>query len=131
MSDPAIDTSNNKRIEAGVFLACLLVVGVPFWRVPYGNELNVPDSFYGPGLWVLAVAPVLLARFARSGFLRSFVIAASVPGAALMLRVIVEGIQDPTTHNLWPIALVIVLVLGAVVTAPGAVVGWLLGRVFR
>ncbi|HEX7034573.1 MAG TPA: hypothetical protein VF210_02290 [Pseudomonadales bacterium] len=129
MSDHTTDTID-KRVEAGVFLACLLVVGVPFWRLPY-SSVNVPDAFYGPGLWVLAAAPLLLARFARSGFVRSFVIAALVPGAALMLRVIVEGIQDPTSHNLWPLALIIVLVLGAVVAAPGAVLGWLLARVLR
>ena len=51
------------------------------------------------------------------------------PGAALMLRVVVEGIQDPSRHNLWPLALIIVVVLGVVVAAPGAVVARLLSRV--
>lgn len=129
MNDSAPD-GMDKRVQAGVFIACVLVVGVPFWRIPY-SSVNVPDAFYGPGLLVIAFAPLLLACFSRTSFLRSLLIPALAPAAALMLRVIVEGIQDPTRHNLWPLALIIVLVLGAVVAAPGAVVARVLSRVFR
>lgn len=118
---------SGKPIQIGVFLACLLAVGVPFWRLPYAG-VNVPDGFYGPGLLVVAIAPLLLMRFARAGFARSLLIPALAPAAALMLRVIVEGLQDPTRHNLWPLALIIVLVMGVLVAAPGAVVGRLLSR---
>ena len=129
MSESVSDTPD-KRVEAGVFLTSLLVVGVPYWRLPY-NSVNVPDAFYGTELWLVAVAPLILARFARSGLVRSLVISALVPGAVVMLRVIVEVVQDPTSNNLWPLALAIVLVLVAVLAAAGAVIGWLLGRMLR
>ena len=127
MSDSIPDTAS-KPIQSAVFLGCLLVVGVPFWRIPY-DSVNVSDAFYGQGLAVLAIAPLVLAWFARTGFARSLLIPALAPAAALLLRVIVEGIQDPSRHNLWPLALIIVLVLGVVVAAPGAVLSRLLSRV--
>lgn len=128
MSEATPDAAS-KPVQAGVFLACLLAVGVPFWRIPY-SSVNVPDAFYGAGLLVVAIAPLVLVRFAGAGFARSLLIPALAPAAALLLRVIVEGIQDPSRHNLWPLALVIVLVLGVVVAVPGAVVGRLMARVW-
>lgn len=119
--------ASNKPIEVAVFAGCLLALGVPFWRIPY-ESLNVPDAFYSPGLLALAVAPMLLVRFAGAGFLRSLLIPALVPAAALMLRVSAEALQDPTRHNLWPLALVIVVILGLVVASPGALLARLLYR---
>ena len=55
------------------------------------------------------------------------VIAASVP-AAVVVRIIVEGIMDPTKHNLWPLVVIISAMVGYAVTAPGAILGHLLGR---
>jgi len=43
-----------------------------------------------------------------------------------MVRVIVEGVIDPTRHNLWPLVLAIVLVMGFAASAGGALAGWLL-----
>lgn len=128
MSESASATAS-KPVQAGVFLVCLLAVGVPFWSIPYAG-VNVPNAFYGPGLLVVALAPLVLVRFAGAGFARSLLIPALAPAAALMLRVIVEGIQDPSRHNLWPVALVIVLVLGVAVAAPGAFAGRLMARVW-
>ena len=103
-------------------------VGLPFWLQPY-NRVNVPDALYGPGLLVVGVLALVMRARGIAGFWRtSNVMAATVP-AAVMARVIVEGLADPTRHNLWPLAILIAAAVGYAAAIPGAVVGhlvWLL-----
>jgi len=104
----------------GAFLLGFAVAGIPFWRIPY-SALVVPDAFYGIGVGVVFVAAAVLAY--RHGALKGLLCAALVLPAVLMARVIVESVLDPTRHNLWPLALAIVLVLGLVVAGAGAACG--------
>jgi hypothetical protein len=112
----------------GAFLLGVLVAGIPFWRIPYSG-LNVPDAFYGIGVIVVFVAAAVLTY--RYGVRKGLLCAALVLPAVLMARVIVEGVLDPTRHNLWPLALVIALVLGFAVAGAGAACGWLASRLLR
>ena len=112
----------------GAFLLGVLVAGIPFWRIPY-SALTVPDAFYGIGVGVVFVVAAVLAY--RHGPLKGLLCAALVLPAVLMARVIVEGVLDPTRHNLWPLALAIALVLGLVVAGAGAACGWLASRLLR
>jgi hypothetical protein len=112
----------------GAFLLGVLVAGIPFWRIPY-SALTVPDAFYGIGVVVVFVVAAVLAY--RYGALKGLLCATLVLPAVLMARVIVEGVLDPTRHNLWPLALVIALVLGFAVAGAGAACGWLASRLLR
>lgn len=112
----------------GTFLLGFLVAGLPFWRIPY-SELTVPDAFYGIGVIVVFVVAAVLA--CRYGALKGLLCAALVLPAVLMARVIVEGVLEPTRHNLWPLALIIALVLGFAVAGVGAACGWLASRLLR
>jgi hypothetical protein len=104
------------------FVAALLLIGVPFWNVPYA-QANLPDSLIGPGLFVLAAVAVLLA-LAGIGRLRVLLATMALcPAVAVALRVVAEGVADPTSHNLWPIEIVIALVLGAGAVLPALVAG--------
>lgn len=109
----------------GGFLLSFVVAGIPVWRVPY-SALTVPDAFYGLSVVVVFVAAVVLVF--RHGVLQGLLCAALILPAVLMARVIVEGLLDPTRHNLWPVALIIALVLGFAVAGAGASCGWLVSR---
>lgn len=112
----------------GTFLLGFAIAGIPFWRIPY-SALTVPDAFYGIGVGVVFVVAAVLAY--RHGALKGLLCAALILPAVLMARVIVEGVLDPTRHNLWPLALAIALVLGLVVAGAGAACGWLASRLLR
>jgi hypothetical protein len=106
------------------FLAGFLAVGLPYWQIPY-NKVNLPDAVMGLGLLVIVAASAV----ARAGgripiFKTTLVVGAAVP-AAVFARVIVEGMKDPTSHNLWPFEVVIALVVGL----GASVIGTLLGSV--
>lgn len=112
------------------FLIGATSVGIPFWMVPY-QKLNVPDALYGPGLAVVFLFALLLRATGTSAFWRtSHVMAAAVP-VAVIVRVIVEVVIDPTRHNLWPLVLAIAAVVGYASAVPGAVVGHLVLRLRR
>lgn len=120
--------SHPKPVQIGAFLLCFLAAGIPFWRIPY-SEVSVPNAFYGVGVIVVFVAAAVLAY--RFGVIEGLRWSGLVLPAVLMARVVVEGVLDPTRHNLWPLALVIALVLGVAVAGAGAALGWLASRLRR
>jgi len=122
--------SDSRKVRMIAFAVCFFAAGVPFWMIPY-SQVTVPNGFFGLGLVVVVVVAAVLGMLFRTRFIWSVLIPGLALPAALMARVIVEGVIDPTRHNLWPLALVIALVLGLAVATPGAVVGWLLARTSR
>jgi len=106
------------------FLVGFLVVGVPYWRIPYNKATSSAVMGGAVLIGVIAlIARVLIeARFSRV----VLVLAAAVP-TAVMARVVVDTMRDPTSHNLWPFELVIAFMVGLAGTVPGT----LLGSVFR
>lgn len=81
--------------------AGILAGGPPLWPVPYGDVAILAASL--PVWWVVAVA-------------------LGVP-VAVLLRVVVEGIQDPTTHNLWPLESALALAIVVLPALGGAYIG--------
>jgi len=103
-----------------VFLAGFLVVGVPYWRIPY-NKATSASIMVGA---ILIGVIALIARIVVSGRLSRIVLAgAGAVPAAVMARVVVDTMRDPTSHNLWPFEAVIALVVGLAGAVPGALVG--------
>jgi protein-S-isoprenylcysteine O-methyltransferase Ste14 len=118
------------RAAAIAFVLTFFAVGIPFWSIPY-SKLNVPDGLYGFGLVVAFAAAAALCATMKTTFRRAWLVVGLAVPAALMARVIVEGILDPTRHNLWPLALMIAAGLGLIVSCAGAVVGLVLARVLK
>ncbi|MGD9659728.1 MAG: hypothetical protein AB7U63_00505 [Porticoccaceae bacterium] len=114
-----------KKVKIGAFLLCFFIAGIPFWSIPY-TDVTVPNSFFGIGILVAFVAAAVLAS--RFGFIQGLVNVGSVFPAVLMVRVVVEGIMEPSRHNLWPLALIIAVILGLIVAGAGATLGWLVSR---
>ncbi len=120
---------NNRRALWVIigFIGCFLVVGVPYWLMPY-NKVNLPSALIGPGLLAVALAAMML----RLGGVTSLwtaggAMGASVP-AAVLTRVFVEVAQNPTRHNLWPFEIIIALVVGFGCATGGAIAGALLAK---
>lgn len=109
------------------FVIGVLSIGIPFWLTPY-NKLNVPDALYGPGLAIVFFLALLLRSAGIAGFLRTMNVLAAAAPAAVLARVVVEGIMDATKHNLWPLVFVIAAVVGYLCTAPGVIIGHLIWR---
>jgi hypothetical protein len=113
-------------LAAGV-VAGFLAVGIPYWMIPYGT-INLPNALYGLGLYLVGAVAFLLClnRIASFGKV-TCVIGASVP-AAVFARVLVEGIMDPSSHNLWPLEIGIALITGLICSLAGSIPGSLLAR---
>lgn len=124
MSVHSLTVKSRSRGLVWSFLAGFLVVGVPYWRIPY-NKATSSAAMGGAiliGMVALITRVLIDARFPRV----VLVLAAAVP-AAVMARVVVDTTRDPTSHNLWPFELVIAFLVGLTGTVPGT----LIGSVFR
>lgn len=116
----------NGRLWLG-FLIPFLAVGLPYWLLPY-NRVNVPDALLTPGLALVVFAALVLCACRLTSFWKATWIAAATVPAVVMTRVLVEGLMDPTSHNLWPLELIIALPVGFVPAVAGAIVGSLFAR---
>lgn len=112
---------------AVAFAAAFAVVGIPYWRIPY-QQVGLPGDLWGWGLVVVAaVAFAAQAILSTRFWSTALVVGAAVP-AAVLARVVVEAAADPTTHNLWPLELVLSAVPGFVASGLGALAGWAMVR---
>jgi hypothetical protein len=109
------------------FLASFLLVGIPYWIIPY-NALNLPDALMGFGLVAVVLAALALRAWTALAFWKTtLVVGASVP-AAVLARVLMDGMADPTSHNLWPFEVAIALGVGFAPALAGAIGGSLLAK---
>lgn len=115
-------------VPAVGFLAGFLAVGLPYWTVPYA-QANLPDGIIGGGLVVVAVAAMASRAWGAMSILRATLVSGAAAPAAVLARIVVETLQDPTRHNLWPFELVLSGVPGGLAALAGALAGaWLARR---
>ena len=114
-----------RKILWGGFFAAVVALGLSYWRVRYGT-VNLPEALYSPALAVIAIASALAVALGAAGFWRSVLVFGSAAPTTVAVRVLVEGIADPTSHNLWPFEIVIAYGVGLPFAIGGAVVGWLI-----
>ncbi len=108
----------------GFFIA-FVAVGFAHWQLPY-DKVSLPNSLYGPGLVAVGLIAMMLRAFGTGRFLTIWwLIAATVP-AAVMARVLLETSRDPTSHNLWPLEILIALAVGLMCALLGTALGSLL-----
>jgi hypothetical protein len=106
------------------FLVGFLLVGVPYWRIPYNKATSA--AVMG-GAILIGVVALITRVFIDARFPRVVLVLAAAVPAAVMARVVVDTTRDPTSHNLWPFELVIAFLVGLTGTVPGT----LIGSVFR
>ncbi len=123
-------TASNKnselRIPAIAALTSTLLLGFFHWRIPYSQADFVP--LIAPWLTISLVLGALFShRNIQTALLRGAGVAAGGP-LAVVFRVIVEVIADPTSHNLWPFEIVIAGILTGPMSLLGAFIGSLIRR---
>ena len=109
------------------FIANFLAVGVLYWLIPY-SKVNLPSALLEWGLLLVGISALLLCAYKVTSFWRAIpIVGASVP-AAVFARVVVDGVKDPTSHNLWPLELIIALLVGFLCALAGSIAGSLIIR---
>lgn len=104
------------------FILSFFTVGIPCWLIPY-NKLNLPNALMGPGLLVAVFAVLLIRLYGAASFWKTVnVVGVSVP-VTVFARVMMDGVKDPTSHNLWPFEIIIALLTGFSCALIGAVAG--------
>ena len=107
---------------AAAFVVGFFSVGFPYWQVTYA-KVSLPDILYGAGLVVVFVVAASARAFGKARFMALiFVVGAAVP-TAVLARIAVETAKDPTSHNLWPLELIIAAMVGIACSSAGALVG--------
>jgi len=121
---------NEKTVWAiAAFSVAFLATGIPYWQIPYA-KVSLPSSLYGPALLVVAIAAAALRLGAKASFARALFVAGLAVPAMVMARVQVETSLDPTSHNLWPLEIIIAAAVGLLVSFAGSLIGGLLVLAF-
>ena len=112
------------------FLVAFFAMGIEYWQIPYAKA-SLPNSLYGVGLVLVFVVSAALRLFSAATFFQALgAVGLAVP-AMVMARVMVETFRDPTSHNLWPLEIIIAAGVGFGVAFAGAFVGGLLARLVK
>ena len=112
---------------AGGFAAGFLLMGIPYWLLPYNNQES-PYPGLIPGMIALAVVTAVLVGASPARLKNIFWTMMSAYPAATAIRIFVEVMQDPTDHNLWPFEILFAGVVSLVTVVPGLLVGWLVRK---
>ena len=119
--------NKNAKTTANLWLAAAFVVGFfsvgfPYWQVTYA-KVSLPDTLYGAGLLVVAVLAAAARAFGKARLVTVILVVGAAVPAAVLTRVVVETAKDPTSHNLWPLELIIAAMVGIACSSAGALVG--------
>ncbi len=117
-------TLSRKRLVT-TFIISMLAVGAYWWPPSY-SEIQIIPSW-----WVFAIIAVLVAAMFAVGDLKhSMMIGGATAGgaiAAIVIRIVIDVVGDPTSHNLWPFE----LALAGIFIVPSALLGAAVGMVAR
>jgi hypothetical protein len=120
----------NRLWPAILFVVALVSAGLPLWVIPY-DRIDLPNAWLLPGL--LVILP-LAAGTRHWAIAKTGVTVAALTGAMLtanMLRVFYDTAFDPTSHNLWPLELVMTIFAGLAFSLAGCLVGWTSGLLWK
>lgn len=106
----------------GAFLASFVAVGIPFWQVPYAR-VSLPNTLMTPALLAIVVGAAIARLVGRAGFVATLLVVALAAPAVVMVRVVVETAQDPSTHNLWPFEVFLAWMVGLLASLAGGIIG--------
>lgn len=106
---------------------CVLVLGLPYWQIPY-NKLSLPNALLTPGLALVFASALLLRLCSISRFWRVTLWIGSTAVLVVVARVVVDGLRNPTSHNLWPLEVMIAAAIGVGAAGVGAVIGSIAAR---
>ncbi len=122
---------NSFRWLGAAIVVGILAGGIPYWPIPY-NDINMTESSLLVQ-WSLSVgaAALMISALSPLGPFKSAVITGIGLPLAVFVRVITDGFADPTSHNLWPLELVIACVVAILPALIGSYVGFAARTSFR
>jgi hypothetical protein len=109
---------------AVAFFTAFLATGSQLWPGSYQEYLS-----RGGGTQLVATVAIvatLVAAISSLGIMRCALAVGCGFPAATFARVVADGLQDPTSHNLWPFEVGIALIVGMAAAWPAAFVGALI-----
>jgi hypothetical protein len=126
------DSTRKSLIKAapwllGAFTLCFLAGGWFCWQGSYQEYLaaGVPLATF----LLLAVTALALPLVSGAGIIPSGIVVGATFPAVVLVRVVLDGMNDPTDHNLWPFEVAIASAFGVGIALPTAAIGGLLRRV--
>jgi len=123
-------TQNRFFWPAAAAVSGVLAVGLFLWPLAY-SEVELPTSLMNASMLVLLLVAAALMVWTPTPFWLAFLCTAAAAPIAVMLRVTVEVAADPTTHNLWPLEVVLAGFTGGFFAFLGVSIGWLIRRARR
>jgi hypothetical protein len=111
-----------KLIPIGGFIASSVAVGTQYWSLPY-DQVSLPTGLYGPGLLLLVCSAAVSRACEATTFWKSVAIVAAALPTIVLLRVGFETAAAATSHNLWPLELIIAGMLGFACALAGGLIG--------
>lgn len=100
----------------------MVATGFSYWQLPY-SQIALPTSLFGIGLLISLFTGIAL----RAARLTSFNETALTIGAAIptvvLIRIVIDLLANPKTHNLWPFEIIIATLSGLIVGVIAAAVG--------
>ena len=112
---------------AGTLLLGLLAGGLPLWPIAYENLSLTSGGFVVTWICTGVLAAGIAGRFSTLPRLSISLFVACGFVAAVLARIIVDGMEDSTTHSYWPFEIVITII----VSTPSGLLGGYLGRRLR
>ncbi len=109
-----------------VFAVAFVGVGMPLWLTPYA-EISLPETWFMPALLVVVPLAAGLRMTALAGAAASTTILTAAMLAANIARVAVDTGIDASSHNLWPLELIMTSFAGILASLVGYVSGMLVG----
>ena len=114
--------SPRARAFAACGAAAFLAAGIPWWLAPYNRfTFSHPTALLGCLAFVGLAAG--FAGWSPLGLGRTVVAAGAAVPAAVMARVLVDVLWDPTSHNLWPFEVVFAAAFGCTLAAGAGLLG--------
>lgn len=111
----------------GAFALCFFAGGWIWWRGTYEQFLHA--GFHWETFPLLAGTAVFLSWIIGIRIIPSALVVGGTFSAIMIVRVVLDCIQDPTRHNLWPFEVVVAFVFGMIMAIPPAGIGWLFRRI--
>jgi hypothetical protein len=90
--------------------------------VPYAR-VSLPDTLISPALLVVVVSGAISRAIGKCPFVPTVLVVGAAVPVAVVVRVLLDALRDPTSHNLWPFEVIIAVGVGFLASASGALAG--------
>ena len=113
-------------LTSAVCIVSYICVAFPYLQIPY-SKVSLPFSIMNLSLLVVFGGAAFLRAYGNSLITSWLLVAAMIP-AVICVRIAIETSGDPTSHNLWPLEVMLAGGVGFLVAGFGALVGSLYRR---